>query len=54
VPQPGTELGLADPVFDVGAAPEPGFDVADRLTFVGSPLSGSSWVGMLVTMNDTA
>jgi hypothetical protein len=49
VAQGGAELGLPDSVLDVGAPAEPAFDVADRLA-----TGGSSWVGMLVTMNDTA
>ena len=53
--QAGPEHGLTDPVFDVGAAPEPGLDVADRLALLALLARVGLVVGgMLVTMKQTA
>ncbi len=40
VTQGGTELGLMDPVLDVGTAPEPRLHVADRLAVAGVVVGG--------------
>jgi len=38
--QGGAELGFADPVLDVGAAPEPALDVEDRLALLAGVVGG--------------
>jgi hypothetical protein len=40
VTQGSAELGLADPVLDVGAASEPGLDVQDTLAATGGVVGG--------------
>ena len=52
--QRGAELGFADAVLDVGAAPEPGFDLQDRLRISGGVAGPVSWRGCWSPVEGTA